>query len=154
MNRKKNEGLTLIEIMIAVAIFAFVVGVTAVTLVSSHNNLQMQRERIQALHVCRAVIEAIREKRKDFNTSNETFNWEGFYSWINGRTSNDWLTMVSAPEHPISIPDLQISVVCRNMNGNPAGGTDNPAQIFVSATWTSIRGHTLRDTVATIVTSR
>lgn len=151
---KKNEGLTLIEIMIAVAIFAFVVGVTAVTLVSSHNNLQVQRERIQALHTCRAVIEAIREKRKDFAVGSDSFNWEGFYAWINGRTSNDWLSMVSVENHPIPIPSLQINVVCRNMNGNPAGGSDNPVQVFVTATWTSIRGHTIRDTVATILTSR
>ena len=154
MDRKRNEGLTLIEIMIAVAIFAFVVGVTAVTLVSSHNNLQVQRERIQALHACRAVIETIREKRKDFAVSDDNFNWEGFYAWINGKTSNDWLSMVSVAEHPIPIPDLQISVDCRNMNGEPAGGTNNPVQVFVTATWTSIRGHTIRDTVATILTSR
>ncbi|MGC8739024.1 MAG: type IV pilus modification PilV family protein [Candidatus Hydrogenedens sp.] len=153
MSKKGNEGLTLIEIMIAVAIFAFVVGVTSVILVSSHNNLQIQRERIQALHACRAVIEAIREKRKDFSVSNENFNWEGFYAWINGKTSNDWLTMVSVEGHPIPIPDLQINVVCRNMNGEPAGGTNNPVQVYVTATWTSLSGHPIRDTVATILTS-
>ncbi|HOK08124.1 MAG TPA: prepilin-type N-terminal cleavage/methylation domain-containing protein [Candidatus Hydrogenedens sp.] len=153
MNKKKNNGLTLIEIMISVAIFSFVVGVTSVILVSSHNNLQIQRERIQALHTCRAVIEAIREKRKDFVVSNESFNWEGFYEWINEKTSNDWLSITTLEEHPIPIPDLQISVVLRNMNGEPAGGTNNPVQVFVTATWTSTRGHTIRDTVATILTS-
>lgn len=154
MNKKRNEGLTLIEIMIAVAIFAFVVGVTAVTLVSSHNNLQIQRERIQALHAGRAVIESIREKRKDFVESNGNFNWEGFYAWVNGKTSNDWLSMASVEGRPIPIPNLQINVVLRNMNGGPAGGTTNPVQVFVTTTWTSIRGHPIRNTIATILTSR
>ncbi len=154
MKKKNNIGLTLIEIMIAVAIFAFVVGVSAVILVSSHNNLQVQRERIQALHACRAVIEAIREKRKDFTVGNDGFNWEGFYAWANARTSNDWLSMVSIEEHPIAIPGLQINVALRNMNGNPAGGTDNPVQVYVTATWTSAGGHVIRDTMATIITSR
>lgn len=153
MKRKRNCGLTLIEIMMAVAIFTFVVGVTAITLVSSHNNLQIQRERIQALNTCRAVIEAIREKRKDF-VDGDSFKWEDFYAWVNGRDSSDWISMVTVNEHPISIPDLRITVNCRNMNGDPAGGTDNPAQIYVTAEWTSISGHTMRDTVATIISSR
>ncbi len=151
---KRYNGFTLIEIMIAVAIFAFVVGVTAVSLISFHPNLQIQRERIQTLHTCRAVLEAIREKRKDFIVSADEFNWDGFYSWINGRTSSEWLSIVTTEEHPIAIPDLQIDVECRDMQGEEAGGTDNPVQVFVTATWTSSRGYTLRDTIATILTSR
>ncbi|HOV31891.1 MAG TPA: prepilin-type N-terminal cleavage/methylation domain-containing protein [Candidatus Hydrogenedens sp.] len=151
---KQGNGFTLVEIMVAVAIFAFVIGVTAVSLIAFHPNLQVQREHIQTLHSCRAVIEAIREKRKDFYVGSDGFNWEGFYAWINGRTSDDWLSMVTTEEHPIAIPDLQIDVACRDIQGEEAGGTDNPVQIFVTATWTSSRGYTLNDTVATILTSR
>ncbi len=151
---KRYNGFTLLEIMVAVAIFAFVIGVTAVSLIAFHPNLQVQRERVQTLHTCRAVLEAIREKRKDFYVGSDGFNWEGFHTWINGRTSDDWLSMVTTDEHPIAIPDLEITVECRDMQGEEAGGTDNPIQVFVTATWTSSRGYELRDTVATILTSR
>ncbi|MCX8064065.1 MAG: type II secretion system GspH family protein [Candidatus Hydrogenedentes bacterium] len=156
MHRKylKKWGLTLIEIMIAVAIFAFVMGTTAITVVSVHNNLQIQRERIQAYHVCRSIIEVIREKRTDFITGDESFNWTGFYSWLNSQTNQDWLSLVSVQEHPINLQNLQINIDCRDMQNEPAGGSDNPIQVFVTASWQTSRGYQLQATLGSILTTR
>lgn len=149
-----NRGLTLIEIMIAVAIFAFVIGITAVTVVSVHSNLQIQRERIQAYHICRSIIEVIREKRADFRVGEESFNWSDFYTWLNSQSNSDWLSLVTTEEHPINLQNLQINIDCRNMHNEPAGGTDNPIQVFVTVTWLTPRGYQLQATLGSILTTR
>lgn len=149
-----NGGFTLIEIMIAIAIFAFVAGTTAITVVSVHSNLQIQRERIQAYQICRSVIETIREKRQDFSVGDDTFNWDGFYTWLNSQGTNDWLSMISIEEHPINLQNLQINIDVRNMQNESAGGTDNPIQVFVTTTWLNTKGYQFQATLGSILTTR
>ncbi len=146
-----SVGLTLIEIMIAIAIFAFVAGTTAIAVVSVHSNLQIQRERIQAYQICRSVIEAIKEKRQDFSVGGETFNGYEFYAWLNNQNTNDWLSMISLEEHPINLQNLQINIDVRNMQNEPASATDNPIQVFVTTTWLNSRGYQLQATLGSIL---
>src|SRR5262245_16258962 len=60
---KRDEGFTLMELMMAVAIFSIVLGATAQALVSYYATLDVQNRRNTALRHCSTVLSQMREAR-------------------------------------------------------------------------------------------
>ena len=58
-----QRGITLIEVLIAVAIFSFVIAASAQSMISIMVGTQIQKDRVTATHSCRVVLNAIREKK-------------------------------------------------------------------------------------------
>ena len=59
----RKRGVTLIEVTMAVAIFAVVIAVSAQSILSFYVAIDMQEDRIVATHAARAVLAALREMR-------------------------------------------------------------------------------------------
>jgi prepilin-type N-terminal cleavage/methylation domain-containing protein len=58
-----NDGVTLLELTIALSIFAIVMGAAAQGLVASYSSLKVQEQRAEAAHLCRSVLDHMREFR-------------------------------------------------------------------------------------------
>lgn len=153
--QRKVSGFTLVEIMIAVAIFLTIGVISALSIASFHGNLQIQHERVQAVQLCKSVIQTIREKRKDFWESNFDFNGSAFFQWIMNQNTESWLNLSGFGNLPNRLRNVSIAVDCRNMDGSEANGLNYPMQVYVSVTWQSgVRGYPLREVMGAIISTR
>lgn len=59
--RIRTRGLSFIEVMVAVAILAITVAVTAQGFIQSYASIRLQEERTRALNDCRAILSALRQ---------------------------------------------------------------------------------------------
>jgi len=62
MNRKKEAGFTLVEVMIAVAILSFAIFATVRIITASLGSITRQGQRVQALHLAQAYLTKIEAK--------------------------------------------------------------------------------------------
>lgn len=60
---RRKEGVTLLELTLAMAVFAIALGATAQTLISYYVAMDVQQKRAVAAQNCRSVIGAMREIR-------------------------------------------------------------------------------------------
>ena len=143
-----NRGITLMEVTLAVAIFAGVIGVTAQSLASFYVAIDVQEQRMEAVAACRGVMDALREKRLEFG---DTFP-EDLLAWVVTENDASWASFLADNSAHTELSGQTIVVECFNQAGDPAGAGDNPIVVQVTSTWQDRRGRTLSATVVSILT--
>lgn len=146
---KDERGVTLIEITLAVAIFAGVIGVTAQSLMSFYVAIDMQEQRMEAVSTCRSVMDGLREKRMQFT---DTFP-QGLLTWINTQNGNSWTDYLADNSKHVELAGETIQVTCYSEAGDVADGNDNPIVVHVTTTWQDRKSRTLSATVVSILTN-
>ena len=134
---RENQGLTLLELTLAVAIFAIVIGAAAQALVRYHMTMKLQSQRNVAVQHCRGVLNQIREVR---STSSEPFPDDILAQW-----SNNW-TSPATTEFPLDpLAQEQLMVTYTNTAANPL-------EVTVTSSWMDLRGRPMTISVSTLLT--
>ncbi|MFP4501248.1 MAG: type II secretion system protein J [Candidatus Hydrogenedentota bacterium] len=153
MSRKRNagnSGMTLVEVTIAMAIFAAVMAVSAQALGSFYVGVDLQKERVEAVNSCRAVMSFLREKRHELSAGFP----EGFLGFVGSRENAGWPEFLDSDTDGPTLDNHSISVACQAMDGSAASVNTNPLQVQVTSTWTDKRGRTLRAQVVSVLTDQ
>lgn len=150
----RERGFTLLEVMIAVAIFAVVVGVTATSLASFYLSMDIQEQRIEAVHAGQAVLDAIRDKRGEFQLADDQYDWTALFTWIDNQDDEGWPGFVREGMGHEELREHTISVEVRNMDGGVAQPGDNPVQMRAVSSWRDRRGHPMQVDIITVMTNR
>lgn len=140
--RSGQSGVTLIEVTIAVAIFAVVIAVSAQALGSFYATMDMQEDRIEAAQRARSVISAIRDKRSQYQLADNTFNWAGMMTWMTNQAATGWSDYLSDPYEGGGLTDHAITVTLLNLDGTAPALGDTPLELHVTSTWS---GHGSRE---------
>ncbi len=133
-SRRGQEGLTLLELTIAVALFAIVLGAAAQALISYHSALTLQRQRNEALLHCRSVINEMRNVRE---SNPNDFPNAILSRWPNGGVVAGFNTL----------PQEQITVAYTDVNANPL-------EVVVTCTWRDMRNRPASVSLSTMLTDR
>ena len=131
---RANDGVTLLELTIAMAVFAVILGATAQALISYYVALDAQNQRHTALRNCTGVISNMRDVR-DANPA--SFPSAITALWPDG----------AAVAGAGSLNQEQVTVDYVNPNANPL-------EITVSSQWADMRGRPMSVGVSTILTDR
>lgn len=148
-----ERGLTLVEVTMATAIFAIVAGATATSLASFYVSMDIQEQRIEAVHSCQQVINALRDKRSEFVQPKDAYNWTGFLAWIQAQEDAHWADYVRDNVGHEELGDHAITVQCLNSAGAQATANDNPIEVHVTATWKDRKGRTMQAQIVSILTN-
>ncbi len=149
VRRLSESGMTLLEVMIAISIFAIVIGVTATSLGSFYVTMDVQKDRIAAIQSCRSVMAAIREKRAEFVLPTEEFNREAFFQWIAQSNEDGWQSFLHLG--PAGLLKHQILVRCFNINGQPAMPEDTPVRLHVISSWRDKSGRLMNTQIISVL---
>jgi len=146
---KDERGVTLIEITLAVAIFAGVIGVTAQSLMSFYVSIDIQEQRMEGVRACQSVMDGLREKRLEFK---DNFP-EGLLTWIETNNDSSWAAFKADNSEHVELADQTIEVTCFNDAGETADGDDNPIVVHVTTNWTDRKGRPLAATLVSMLTN-
>ena len=146
----ENSGVSLMEVMLAVAIFSGVIGVTAQSLASFYVTVDIQEQRMEAVSACRGVMDALREKRIEFKDNFPA----GLMTWIDENNETEWHEFQANNWEHIELDDQRIQVEYFDQAGEVASPTDNPLVIHVTTTWKDRKGRDLSATVASMLTDQ
>ena len=144
-----ERGVTLIEITLAVAIFAGVIGVTAQALMSFYVSIDVQEQRMEGVAACRSVMDSLREKRVEFS---EEFP-EGLLTWIETQNADSWDDFLADNSDYVQLAEQTLVVECYNTDGDVAGEGDNPIEVHVTTNWLDRKGRPMSATVVSMLTS-
>jgi len=145
-----QRGVTLMEVTLAVAIFAGVIGVTAQSLMSFYVSIDMQEQRIEAVATCRSVMDSLREKRYEFK---DTFP-EDLIAWVEENNESDWEAFLADNSEHVELAGQSIEVACFDLEGNEPGPDDNPIMVQVTTEWLDRKGRPLSATVLSVLTDQ
>ena len=149
--RTVNEcGMSLMEVTLAVAIFSGVIAVSAQALSSFYAGVQLQKQRIESVNSCRAVMSLLSEKRRELAADFP----ESFLTYVNLREQDGWQEFLKPETGPIHLPGHAITVVCAALDGSAANQNTTPLQIHVISAWNGPRGHSLSTEVVSVLTDR
>lgn len=131
---KRNEGVTLMELTFAVALFSVVLGATAQSLISYYVALDTQNQRHTAIRNCTGILSNMRDVR-DANPENFP----------------DALTAVWPDETEVggvgALPQEAVTVDYVDPNANPL-------EVTVTSEWVDLRGRPMTVSVTTLMTDR
>jgi len=147
-----NRGISLLEVMVAITIFAVVIGITATSLGSFYVSMDVQKERIAAVHSCRSVMSAIREKRAEFVLPDDAIDRQGLLQWVHECNEEGWQDFLHSGN--AGLRGHQIMVLCQNIEGAPASAEDNPIRVHVRATWNDLSGRPMEAQIITLLADR
>lgn len=150
----ETSGVTLMEIMIAMAIFSIVIGVTATALTSFYVTLDLQEQRIEAVQSCRAVLGALREKRHQYQLPEDQFDWPAYLGWIDQQNTAGWPEFLKQGAGHEELRDHSIEVLPFNLSGEPATANDDPIVFHVNASWIDRKGRSMQAQVVSALTDR
>lgn len=151
---RPNSGITLMEVTLAVALFAVAIAMSAQALISFYSAIDVQEQRVEAMQAARAVLATVRQKRADFEGENDTYNWNGLLSWFNSNQETGWTAFKRSTPGPNYLPNHDIDVTVLNTDGEPATASDNPWEVHVRSTWTDLRGRSVSVEVVGIISEK
>lgn len=152
-----RSGVTLIEVLLAAAIFSFVIAVSAQSMVSLVVGTRLQKDRVTAMHSCRVVLNAIREKKGEYRGANESdmVNWTNFFSWISTQNTAKWATYLTETDGSAALSNHTVSVELRKSDtGAVAVAGDNPLEVHVIASWKDVKGRTTSTRLVSRISDR
>lgn len=148
---KSEQGMTLVEVTLAVAIFATVIALTAQSLVNSYVGVDLQKQRIEAANSCRAVLSYLRERRTDMGADFP----KSFLAHIREKQEAGWAEFLKdEATHGVDLDGHTITVLTSSLTGEEATDADNPLRVLVRSTWFDRRGRLMRAEVVTCLTDR
>jgi len=131
-HRNKNEGFTLVELVVSMAIFTAVLGATAQALVSYYAALDFQNQRNTAIRNCTAVVSQMRQVRDD---NPGDFPDAITDAWANNAVIDGAGTL---PQETIDVTYVDANV--------------NPIQVTVRSQWRDLRGRPMTVSITTMLT--
>ena len=135
MKRARDErGMTLVELMFAVAILLMVLGATAQSLISYYVALDLQNQRVVAIRHCTGVLSSIRAFR-DANTG--PFPDAITEQWPDG-------TEVAGVA---ALHQEAVTVAYTDSNANPL-------EVVVTSAWLDLRGRPVSASISTRLTNQ
>jgi type II secretory pathway pseudopilin PulG len=147
---QENRGVSLMEVTLAVAIFAGVIAVTAQSLASFYVSIDLQEQRMEAALSCRTVMDAIREKRVQYE---DEFPGD-LLGWVESGNDAEWAEFLADNGDHVELDEQSIEVACFNTNGDAAGAADNPIMIHVTTTWRDRKGREMSASLMSILTDQ
>lgn len=157
----RRSGVTLIEVTMAVAIFAVVIALSAQSILSFYVALKVQEDRVVAVHSARTIMNALREKREEYRGANESdmVNWTNYFSWITTENTAKWTTYTAQQTGGAALKNQNVTVTMYKVNadnstGGAAAAGDNPLEVHVVVTWTDGKGRTMTSRLVTRMTDR
>jgi len=153
---KNTSGLTLIEVTLAVGIFAVVIAASAQAILSFYVANDIQQDRIAAGHACRALMGHVRDMRGEFRGANEAdlVDWQAYINWVDTQNSTSWQSYTVGKTGTKHLKNLTLQVELYNMNGAAATAADNPIEVHTVAQWTDAKGRQLNSRVVSRITDR
>lgn len=151
---KKTSGVTLMEVTLAVAIFAVAIAMSAQALISFYAALDVQEQRVEAMQAARAVLAEVRQIRGDYQLPDEEYDWAGLLGWFSTQQEAEWAGFVRNQPGMTYLPDHALDVVLLNMNGEAAQPGDDPIEVQVRSSWTDLRGRTASVSVVGMFSER
>lgn len=143
-----QAGVTLIEITLAIAIFAGVIGVTAQSLMSFYVAVDVQEQRMEAVRACQSVMDGLREKRVEFKNNFPA----GLLTWVETNNESSWADYLADNSEHVELAEQTLEVDCFNEAGEAADGGDNPIVVHVTTNWLDRKGRRLSATVVSMLT--
>ena len=138
----KQEGFTLLELTLAVAILAVVIGATARTLISFYANLDLQDQRNIAIQHSRAILSDMRSVRDAH--PNTADNPTDFQTNVLEQFPNE--TVMTGP---LQLTNSEVEITYES-----AAPTANPLTPTVTVRWKDLRGRQVSDSISTALTDR
>jgi len=129
---KETSGFTLLELTIAMAVFAILMAGTAQALISFYAAMHLQEQRHAAAEAAQSVLSDMRVVR-DANPGN--FPAAIVAQWPDGE---DVTPVASLPGETITV--------------DYADTTNNPLTISVRVQWNDLRGRVVSESVSTMLT--
>lgn len=142
MRGKSTSGVTLLELTMAIAIFAITMGVAAQGLVSFYVTLDMQNQRVVAVNQCLSTISDMRNLR-DANPSTPD-DPNNFQTSILDRYEDGW-----EQPGPVQLRDSKVSVTYED--ADPGA---NPLVPTVHLEWKDLRGRVMTQRLTSAITDR
>lgn len=134
MNRRQGEeGFTLVELVVSVALFTIVLGATAQALISYYTALDLQNQRHTALRTCTSIISQMREVR---DANGENFPNAITAEWPDG----------AEVQGVAVLPRETVTVQYADPNANPL-------QVTVRSEWVDHHGRPVSLGVSTVLTN-
>lgn len=140
---KSDSGVTLMEVTLAVALFAVAIAMSAQALISFYAAIDVQEQRVEAMQAARSVLATVRQKRADFEEEDDSYDWNGLLSWFGDKEEANWSEFLRSTPGPNYLPNHDIDVTILNMDGEAATPGDNPIEVHVTSSWTDLRGRTV-----------
>ncbi|MFA6240000.1 MAG: prepilin-type N-terminal cleavage/methylation domain-containing protein [Candidatus Hydrogenedentales bacterium] len=131
---RDEEGVTLLELTIAMALFVIVMGATAQSLISYYVALDMQNQRHTAVRDCASILSNMRDVR----TANPT-NFPDAVTAL-------WPDGVQVPNAGTLTQEV---VTVDYVDPNT-----NPLEVTVTSTWVDMRGRPMTVSVSSILADR
>ncbi len=134
--RSKQGGFTLIEVSLAMGLFAILMAVTAQALLGFSLTMQVQEQRNEALAHCRGVLAQMRQDR---DNSVLPFPQQVLQLWPNNfQTQNPAV---------VRLPNEVLRVTYANVNADPL-------RVTVTSTWTDMQGRQLQVSLSSMLTGQ
>jgi len=133
---RDDDGFTLVEIAVAMGIFAVCMAVAAQTLLTFSFAMDAQKEKTEAMAHCRAVYSQI---RMDRDASAVPFPNQIIDVWPQGAAVAD--------ADLLTLPNEAIIVTYDNV-------TDNPLRVTVTSTWNDRMGRPIQVALSSLLTGQ
>lgn len=131
---REESGLTLLEVAMAMGLFAVVMAVAAQILVGFSGAMEVQEQRQEAIQHCRAILA---QMRRDRDASVLPFPDQVLAIWPDGREVNN-PAFTSLDNEVITIEYAD-------------DGAD-PLRVTITSAWTDMRGRPAATSVSTLLT--
>jgi len=138
----RNEGFTLLELTLAVAVFAVAIGVAAQSLISFYATMDMQHQRTVALQHCRAVLSDMRSVRDAHPNTEEL------------PTNFQTAVLAQFPEATIMTGPPELANAEVEITYEDPNATANPLAPTVTVRWQDLRGRQLSAAASTALTDQ
>jgi type II secretory pathway pseudopilin PulG len=137
-----SEGVTLLELTLAVAIFVIAVGASAQALISFYVTMDMQNQRVVAVNHCRGVLSNMRNLRDAFpNSATTPSNFQSaVLAAYPAAVETDGPAALSSSKVTVSYEDTNL--------------TANPLVPTVMVHWHDLRGRTCTVTLSSAISDR
>lgn len=112
-SRQADEGLTLVEVTLAVAIFAIVIALASQALMSFYVGLDIQEQRVEAMRVCKDLMGAVRTARRDHAAG----DFDALTAWVEAKNEEMWAEFYRYSQDHEELKDQAISVECALTGG-------------------------------------
>jgi len=136
------RGVTLLELTIAVSIFAVTIAVAAQVLVAFYATMDLQQQRVEAANYCRGVFSQMRTIRDTVPNTSEQPN--RFQDAVFGEFPEGEQDQV-----PYGLREVMVNLAYESTNG-----TANPLVPTVTVNWLDMRGRDVSLSLTTAITDR